>query len=48
VIAYAILYSSDGFLLGGEVAYDITEAKVTKYNAAAGYTTKDYAVSLAA
>lgn len=39
---------SDGFLVGGEVAYDVQEAKVTKYSAALGYTAKDYAVSLAA
>jgi len=39
---------SDGFLVGGEVAYDIHEAKVTKSNVAFGYTAKDYALALTA
>ncbi|KAJ3124819.1 Mitochondrial porin [Nowakowskiella sp. JEL0407] len=37
---------SDGWLLGGEVAYDVSDAKVTRYNAAIGYSNKEYTVSL--
>ncbi|KAJ1566079.1 Mitochondrial porin [Nowakowskiella sp. JEL0078] len=37
---------SDGWLAGGEVAYEVSNARVTRYNAALGYTTPEYTVSL--
>jgi voltage-dependent anion channel protein 2 len=43
-----IVVGSDGFLLGGEAAYDVQDAKITKYNTAAGYNGKDYSVAMTA
>lgn len=37
---------NDGFLAGGEVAYDVSDARVTKYNLAFGYLARDYSVAL--
>lgn len=37
---------NDGFLAGGEVAYDVADARVTKYNAAVGYVAPVYNVTL--
>ncbi|KAJ3002372.1 Mitochondrial porin [Thoreauomyces humboldtii] len=37
---------NDGFLAGGEVAYDVSDARVTKYNLAFGYLAPEYAVAL--
>lgn len=37
---------ADGFLVGGDVAYDVADAKITRHNAALGYTASDYAVAL--
>ncbi|KAH9933169.1 voltage-dependent ion-selective channel [Epithele typhae] len=36
----------DGFLLGAEASYNVTEGKITKYAAAAGYHAPEYAVTL--
>ncbi|TPX32925.1 hypothetical protein SmJEL517_g04091 [Synchytrium microbalum] len=46
IITEDIVVASDGFLVGGEVAYDVAGAKVTRYNAALGYVGPDYAVAL--
>ncbi|TFK52221.1 hypothetical protein OE88DRAFT_1657350 [Heliocybe sulcata] len=36
----------DGFLLGGEASYNVTEGKVTRYAAAVGFSAPEYAVAL--
>jgi voltage-dependent anion channel protein 2 len=36
----------DGFLLGAEASYNVTEGKVTRYAAAVGYSAPEYAVTL--
>jgi len=36
----------DGFLLGGETSYDVTQGKITRYAAALGYSAPEYAVTL--
>ncbi|KAJ1563706.1 Mitochondrial porin, partial [Cladochytrium tenue] len=36
---------SDGFVVGGDVAYNVTEASISRYNAVAGYIAPDYSVS---
>lgn len=36
----------DGILAGGEISYDVSGSKVSRYNAALGYIGPDYAVSL--
>ncbi|KAI9004740.1 eukaryotic porin/Tom40 [Gaertneriomyces semiglobifer] len=36
----------NGFLAGGEAAYDVSDARVTKYNLAFGYLNREYAVAL--
>ncbi|KAF8321968.1 voltage-dependent ion-selective channel [Cantharellus anzutake] len=36
----------DGFLVGGETSYDVTQGTLTKYAAAVGYSAPDYAVAL--
>ncbi|KAF5382496.1 hypothetical protein D9615_003046 [Tricholomella constricta] len=36
----------DGFLLGGEAAYNVTEGNVTRYAAAVGYNAPEYAITL--
>ncbi|THH31242.1 hypothetical protein EUX98_g2955 [Antrodiella citrinella] len=36
----------DGFLLGGEASYNVTEGKVTRYAAAVGFSAPEYAVTL--
>ncbi|KAI8822040.1 eukaryotic porin/Tom40 [Fimicolochytrium jonesii] len=38
--------ANDGFLAGGEVAYDVSDARVTKYNLAFGYLGREYSVAL--
>lgn len=35
----------DGFLLGAEASYNVTEARVTKYSAALGFSAPEYAVT---
>ncbi|KAI8330489.1 eukaryotic porin/Tom40 [Chlamydoabsidia padenii] len=37
-----------GFLVGGEVAYNVLDGKISRYNAAAGYNTAEYSVALLA
>ncbi|KAI7878500.1 hypothetical protein K492DRAFT_164826 [Lichtheimia hyalospora FSU 10163] len=36
----------DGFLAGGEVAYDVLNGKISRYNAAVGYSAAEYAVAV--
>jgi len=36
----------DGFLLGAEAAYNLTEGNITRYSLAAGYNAPEYAVTL--
>ncbi|KAG5359952.1 Mitochondrial outer membrane protein porin [Yarrowia sp. C11] len=38
----------DGFIAGAEVGYDVSDAKVTKYSAAVGYTAPVYSTSILA
>jgi len=41
-----VIGSRDGFLLGGEVGYDLLDGRVNKYNFAVGYKAADYTVTL--
>jgi len=36
----------DGFLLGGEASYNVTEGRVTRYSGAVGYSAPEYAVAI--
>ena len=36
----------DGFLVGAEASYNVTEGKITKYATAIGYSAPEYAVTL--
>jgi len=36
----------EGFLIGGEAAYNVTEGKISRYAAAVGYNAPEYAVTL--
>ncbi|KAL0961003.1 hypothetical protein HGRIS_005996 [Hohenbuehelia grisea] len=36
----------DGFLVGGEAAYNVTEGKITRFAAAIGYNAPEYAVTI--
>ncbi|KAI0049464.1 hypothetical protein FA95DRAFT_1556947 [Auriscalpium vulgare] len=36
----------DGFLLGAEASYNVTEGKITRYAAAVGFSAPEYAVTL--
>ncbi len=36
----------DGFLAGAEAAYDVKNAKIARYNLAAGFSAPEYAVTL--
>ena len=36
----------DGFLVGAEAAYDVKNAKVARYNLAAGFHAPEYAITL--
>ncbi|CAG8618003.1 31934_t:CDS:2 [Racocetra persica] len=38
----------EGFLMGGEACYDVTDGKVTRYGVSAGYTAPEYNVTLKA
>jgi len=40
------VFGRDGFLLGGEASYNVTEGRVTKYSTAVGFSAPDYAVTL--
>ncbi|KAH7125189.1 mitochondrial porin-like protein [Dendryphion nanum] len=46
-IADAVL-SHEGFVVGGEVGYDVQKAAITKYSAAVGYTAPTYNAALTA
>ncbi|KAF2740619.1 mitochondrial porin-like protein [Polyplosphaeria fusca] len=46
-VADAVI-SHEGFLVGGEVGYDVQKAAVTKYSAAVGYTTPIYNAAITA
>ncbi|KAF9275212.1 Mitochondrial porin, partial [Mortierella alpina] len=41
-----VVVGRDGFLVGGDVAYDVGGAYITRFAAAAGYTAPEYAVAL--
>ncbi|KAF9437710.1 Mitochondrial porin [Entomortierella beljakovae] len=41
-----VVVGRDGFLVGGNVAYDVKGAYITQFAAAAGYTAPEYAVAL--
>ncbi|CAH7673710.1 voltage-dependent anion-selective channel protein 3 [Phakopsora pachyrhizi] len=36
----------DGFLVGGDVTYDVQKASISRYNAVVGYSAPEYAVTL--
>ncbi|KAJ3252609.1 hypothetical protein HDU77_005055 [Chytriomyces hyalinus] len=40
------IIGSEGFLLGGDVAYNVNDATLQRYNVAIGYTTPEYQVGL--
>jgi voltage-dependent anion channel protein 2 len=44
----ALTQRADGYVAGADVAYDVSEAKVTKYGAALGYISPLYSVTLLA
>ncbi|KAF2004960.1 hypothetical protein P154DRAFT_519015 [Amniculicola lignicola CBS 123094] len=46
-VADAVL-SHEGFVVGGEVGYDVQKAAITKYSAAVGYTTFSYNAAITA
>jgi len=41
-----VVVGRDGFLLGGDIAYDVAGANITRFGAAAGYTAPEYSVAL--
>ncbi|KAK3806455.1 MAG: voltage-dependent ion-selective channel [Benniella sp.] len=41
-----VVVTRDGFLLGGDVAYDFTGSYITRFAVAAGYTAPEYSVAL--
>jgi voltage-dependent anion channel protein 2 len=43
-----LVLSHEGFVVGGEVGYDVQKAAVTKYSAAVGYTTPMYNAAITA
>jgi len=40
------VFGTDGFLLGGDVAYNVNEASVNRYNVAFGYVSPEYQVAV--
>eukprot|EP00158_Paraphelidium_tribonemae_P000999 Partr_v1_DN23824_c0_g1_i1_m63900 putative voltage-dependent anion channel len=46
VVSSDLSVGAEGFVAGGEVAYNVQQAQVTKYGAALGYSRADYAVTL--
>ncbi|KZV63473.1 unnamed protein product [Peniophora sp. CBMAI 1063] len=40
------VFGRDGFLVGAEASYNVTEGKLTKYAAAAGFSAPEYAVTI--
>ncbi|KAI9202719.1 eukaryotic porin/Tom40 [Polychytrium aggregatum] len=45
-IAGDVVVGNDGYIVGGDIAYDVNDAKVTRYNGAVGYANKEYSVTL--
>ncbi|KAF2198730.1 hypothetical protein GQ43DRAFT_483056 [Delitschia confertaspora ATCC 74209] len=43
-----VVLSHEGFMVGGEVGYDVQKAAITKYSAALGYTTGSYNAAITA
>ncbi|KAJ3209774.1 Mitochondrial porin [Entophlyctis luteolus] len=41
-----VVVGSDGFILGGDVAYNVNDATIHRYNLATGYSTKEYQVGI--
>ncbi|KAF9584808.1 Mitochondrial porin [Lunasporangiospora selenospora] len=41
-----VVVGRDGFIVGGDVAYDVSGSYITRFAAAAGYTAPEYAVAL--
>ncbi|KAG0254018.1 Mitochondrial porin [Mortierella polycephala] len=41
-----VVVGRDGFLVGGDVAYDVSGSYITRFAAAVGYTAPEYAVAL--
>lgn len=39
-------FSAEGFVLGGDVNYNVKDGKIGKYSTAVGYSASDYAVAL--
>jgi voltage-dependent anion channel protein 2 len=40
------VFGRDGFLVGAEASYNVTEGSVSRYAAAAGFSAPEYAVTL--
>ncbi|KAF1970476.1 mitochondrial porin-like protein [Bimuria novae-zelandiae CBS 107.79] len=43
-----VVLSHEGFLVGGEIGYDVQKAAITRYSAAVGYTTPIYNAAITA
>lgn len=43
-----VVVESEGFLVGGDVAYNVNDAILSRYNVALGYTNKDYTINMCA
>lgn len=41
-----VVLGQNGFLVGGDIAYDILDGRITRYNAAAGYSVPEYSLAL--
>jgi hypothetical protein len=41
-----LFFSKKGFLVGTEIFYDVSKAKLTKWTYAGGYVASDYAFTL--
>jgi voltage-dependent anion channel protein 2 len=46
VVSADAVVGAEGFVAGGEVAYNVSEGKIQKYNGVVGYSHKDYAVAV--
>jgi voltage-dependent anion channel protein 2 len=42
------VFGHEGFLVGGEVGYDVQKAAITRYSAAAGYAAPEYSAAVTA
>jgi len=40
------VFGRDGFLVGAETSYNVTDGKITRYSAAVGYNAPEYAITL--